>query len=214
MGIIKDKEKKKIKKVFKDLKNPVKLVFFTQDIECNYCSLARELVEDIAGLSDKLSLETRDFVADKERAGKYGIDKIPAIIIEGERDYGIRFYGIPGGYEFTTFIEDIIMVSAGDHGLDAKVVDLLSGIDKPVHIQVMTMLTCPVCPAVVRTAHRFAMASEQVRADMIDVSEFPHLAVKYHVHGVPKTVINEDHSFVGALSEENMAREVLKALGK
>jgi len=58
------------------------------------------------------------------------------------------------------------------------------------------------------------MASEHITADMVESSEFPFLAVKYNVHGVPHTVINEQHSVVGAEPETEFARAVLKAIGK
>ena len=66
----------------------------------------------------------------------------------------------------------------------------------------------------VRTAHRFAMASDHVTADMIESSEYPFLTVKYKVHGVPHVVINEEHSVVGTPSEMELAKEILKAIGK
>ena len=58
------------------------------------------------------------------------------------------------------------------------------------------------------------MASEHITADMIEGSEFPHLAVKYEVQGVPKTVINETHDIVGAQTEAEFAKKVLEAIGK
>ena len=58
------------------------------------------------------------------------------------------------------------------------------------------------------------MASDHISADMVETSEFPFLAVKYNVHGVPHTVINEEHSIVGAEPEMEFAREILKAIGK
>jgi len=58
------------------------------------------------------------------------------------------------------------------------------------------------------------MASEHIRGDMVEVSEFPHLAVKYGVQGVPHTIINEKISIVGAVPESEFARKVLEAIGK
>ncbi len=214
MGLLKDKEKKRLKKLFKDIKEDVRLVVFTQETECELCRIAREISEEVAGLSDRISIDVKDFVADAELAKSYGVDRIPAIIIEGEVDYGIRFFGIPGGYEFTSFVQSIISVGKRDPGLDEKILKELDKIDKPVHIQVMILMTCPNCPVAVHTAHRFAMANEKIRADMVDSNEFIDLAVKYHVHGVPKVVINGEHSFVGAAPEMEFAKEILKAIGR
>jgi len=141
MGILGDKEKEHVRKEFKRLKESVKIVMFTQEFECEHCKTVHGLLEDVAGLSDKISLEVLDFVRDKERADAYGIDKVPAFLIMGERDYGIRFYGVPAGYEFPTLIEDIIDVSMREHGLAKDVNDILAGVDKPVHMQVIVSPT-------------------------------------------------------------------------
>ncbi len=137
MGVLKDKDQKALAKVFGELTGQVKLVMFTQEVECEYCLLTREMVEEIAALSDKVSVEVHDFVKDASRAKEFGVDKIPAVIVMGDKDYGIRFYGIPAGYEFTTLIETILDVSHGQHGLPQSAVNELAKIDQPVHLQVM-----------------------------------------------------------------------------
>jgi predicted DsbA family dithiol-disulfide isomerase len=58
------------------------------------------------------------------------------------------------------------------------------------------------------------MASDYITADMVEGSEFSFLVVKYNVHGVPHTVINEEHSIVGAQPEMELAHAIIKALGK
>lgn len=137
MGVLKDRDRKALTKAFGELSGPVKLVMFTQDVECEYCQLTREMVEEIAALSDKISVTIHDFVQDVARAREFGVDKIPAVVVTGEKDYGIRFYGVPAGYEFSTFIETILDVSHGRHGLPQGVMDELAKVDQPVHLQVM-----------------------------------------------------------------------------
>jgi glutaredoxin-like protein len=212
--MLKDEDKKAVAERFKEMKESVKIVMFTQENECRFCAPTRELIEDLAGLSEKLEIEILDFVKDKARADELGIDKIPALAIMGEKDYGIRFFGIPAVYEFSTLVEDIVMAGKREHGLPEDVVKELAKIDSPVHMQVFVSPTCPYCPRAVLMAHRFAMASDMIRADMIEGTEFPHLVVKYSVQGVPHTVINEEHSFVGPLPEAETAKAVLEAIGK
>ena len=114
MSLIPDDKKELLKNDFKmQLVDPVKIVMFTQELECRYCSDTRKLVEDLVPLSEKLSVEVHDFVADAAKAKEYGIDKIPALAIIGKKDYGVRIYGIPYGYELQTLIEAIINVSKG-----------------------------------------------------------------------------------------------------
>jgi len=125
---------------------PVKLVMFTQQVECQFCAETRQIVDEVASLSDRITAEVLDFVEDKAAAERYGVDKIPAIALvreedTGERDYGIRFYGIPSGYEFTTLIEDILNVSVGATELKAKTKQVLADLAQPVHIQVFVTPT-------------------------------------------------------------------------
>ncbi len=210
MSLIPDDKKELLKNDFNEkLVDPVKIVMFTQEMECRYCSDTRNLVQDLATLNDKITTEIHDFVADAAKAKEYGIDKIPAIAIIGKKDYGVRIYGIPYGYELQTLIEAIINVSKGQTDLSDNTKSILKEVKSPVHIQVFVTLTCPHCPAAAAVAHKLAIESDLVKADVIETSEFPDLAIKYNVIGVPKIVINEKIEFVGAFNEDLFAEHVL-----
>jgi len=137
MGIIQDGERAQVAKAFEKILSPVTLLLFSQQFECEYCSVTRDLLGELAGLSDKVTLEVRDFVADAKLAEQYGVDKIPATLVIGSHDYGIRFYGVPAGYEFGSLVECIIEVGKGDPGLGKDVLDLLKRVDQPVRMEVM-----------------------------------------------------------------------------
>lgn len=141
MSLLGDKERDQVGQMFGDLVNPVKLITFTQEQECEFCEETRELIEELATLSDKVEAEIYDFVENADVAEKYGIDKIPAVAILGEKDYGIRYFGIPSGYEFSALIEDIQDVSAADSGLAETSRSTLAGLKEPLHIQVFTTPT-------------------------------------------------------------------------
>jgi glutaredoxin-like protein len=216
MSLLKEKDRQHLLKEFAGLREPVKLLVFTQELECQYCSDTRLIAEEIAGLSDKISLEVYDFVADREVVEQFGIDKIPAVVImrsgDQPKDYGIRYYGIPAGYEFSSLISDIMMVGRGDSGLSAEAKSYLAALDKPLHLQVFVTPTCPYCPPAVHLAHQLAFESEWVRADMVEAIEFPHLSMKYQVQGVPRTVINETAHLEGAAPEAMLLTKIKAAL--
>jgi len=200
----------RIKKELEDkMKNSVKIIVFTQEVECQFCTKTRQLVEELAALNDKIEAKIYDFVADSETAKKYGVNMVPAIAILGKKDYGIRFYGVPYGYEFQTLMETIINISRGKTDLSEKVKKKLEEMSVPIHIKVFVTLTCPYCPMVASIANKFAVENDSIRVDVVDVSEFPHLAQKYGVMGVPKTVINERVEFVGAVPEDIFLEHVL-----
>lgn len=213
MGFLSESDKNEILEMFKELDRPVKIINFTQSLECTYCRETRQILEEVAELSDKIQLEVLNYLENKEKAEQYGIEnQIPAIIFEGEKDYGIRYYGIPSGYEFSTLIEDIIMVSKRDSGLKRETKESLSLLANPVHIRVFVTPTCPYCPSAAITAHKMAFESDKIKAEVYESIEFPFMAQKYGVYGVPKVVINEKVSFEGALPEEMFLEYVLKAV--
>jgi glutaredoxin-like protein len=210
MSLIPDDKKEILRNELKEkIQGPVKIVMFTQELECRFCSDTRKLTQELAALNDKISLEIYDFVANADKAKEYSIDKIPAIAIIGKKDYGVRIYGIPYGYELETLIEAVVNVSKGTTDLSENTKTILAEVKKPVHIQVFVTLTCPHCPVAAAVAHKLAIESDMVKADVIDSSEFPQLALKYNVIGVPKIIINEKVEFVGAFSEDLFAEHVL-----
>jgi glutaredoxin-like protein len=204
--------------------NKVTILHFTQEPsrlvllkaldsqDCFFCKETKQLLDEVKAQSDKIELWIYDFKADREKAAEFGIDKIPATVIMGEKDHGIRFYGIPSGYEYTSLLEAIIDVSKGETSLAQKTKEALKPIDKNIHIQVFVTPTCPYCSLAVRLGHQFAMESPFIKADMIESTEFPHLANKFNVYGVPKTVINDTIFLEGALPEDVFLGHVLKAV--
>jgi len=218
MGILQENVKVQVKELFKNLKNEVKLVVFTQEslvtlpaFECETCRDNRLLMEELVSLSDKIKIEVYDFLKDKEKVKSYQIDKIPATAIVGEKDYGIRFYGLPAGYEFSTLIHAIKLVSEGESGISEINKAKLNTFTKPIHIQVFVTLTCPYCPQAGYLAYQLAIASDLIKADVINAGEFPQLAQKYNVFAVPKIVINEVIQFEGALPEDSFVEKVIMA---
>jgi len=137
MGMLKEEDRKKLTDLFKGIKNEIKIIFFTQENECMYCSATHDVLEEISSISDKIALEVYDFVEDAELAKKYGVDKIPATILIGDKEYGIHFYGVPGGYEFNVLIQDILNIGKGDAELSNDVLAELNKVDQPVHLQVL-----------------------------------------------------------------------------
>ena len=210
--MISDLEKDVIKKKFTALVDDVELAIFTQENECQFCKEARDIVLELGAMSPKIKTKVYDFIKNEDENIKYKIKKIPAIAIIGKKDYGIRYYGVPAGYEFAAFVDDIIDVSKGTTSLSESIKKKLADIKKPVHLQVFVSPTCPYCPKAARIAHQFAIENEFIRADVIEMTEFPHLVQRYSVMSVPHVVINEDTSFVGAQPPEAFIEQINMAL--
>jgi glutaredoxin-like protein len=212
VSLIPDEHKEHLRTELNEkLEKPVKIIMFTQELECQFCAQVRQLINELAALNDKIKVQIYDFLVDSEKAKEYGVDKIPAIVMVSEKDYGIRFYGLPYGYELQTLLEGVINVSRGRTDISEEIKNRLREIKTPVHIQVFVTLTCPYCPVVASTAYKFAIENDLIKADVIEASEFPHLAIKYSVMGTPKTVINEKIEFIGVLPEDLFLEHVLLA---
>jgi alkyl hydroperoxide reductase subunit AhpF len=137
---------KQIQEVFSSLVNPVEILLFTTEKDCEYCGDTRELIEEVCGLSDKLSLRVVDIDKDAELAKQYHIERSPSIAlladVDGARiDNGIRFSGIPAGHEFSAFIHSIISVSRQEPGISQETQAFLDSLQSPVHLEIFTTPT-------------------------------------------------------------------------
>jgi alkyl hydroperoxide reductase subunit AhpF len=141
MGLIGDEAAQEIRERLNEMSNPVRLIHFTQELNLEYGREAKQLVEELAGLSDKLSVEVLNFQLDKERVAEYGIDKVPATVIRNGEDHGIRFFGIPAGYEFATILDIILALSKGDSGLKSESRERLAAVTAPLHLEVFVTPT-------------------------------------------------------------------------
>ncbi len=212
--LLNDEIEKQLRGVFADLQQPVTTLLFTSPENCDYCDQTRQLLEEVSALDEKIHLRVLDIQQDAELARQYHIDKTPATALlagkgDSLTDYGIRYYGIPAGHEFNSLVHDLLLVSKGESGLNEKTRQFLSGLKKPVHLQVFVTPTCPYCPSAVVLAHRMAMESPFVTADMVEATEFPELSERYGVSGVPHTIINDGAGgLIGANPEEALVAEI------
>jgi glutaredoxin-like protein len=204
---------------FSHLQQPVKLLFFTQTLGCETCLQTRQVLDELPQLSTMIEIEEVNFILDKERAAQFGIERVPAIALVGrdadgqERDSRIRFLGTPAGYEFVSLIRAILLVGGGPSILSEESRRKLAAIDKPMAIQVFSTPTCPHCPKAVTLAHEIAWANPNVTAFAVEATEYPDLARRYRVTGVPKTVVNERVEILGAVPEDAFVEQTLQGFG-
>ena len=213
MALLSDRDRERVKAILAKVEGPVTLHYFTQDFECDACKVTHELLDELRTLSPSLNLKVYEFKEGEGEAQRLRVDKIPALVLEGPKVYGVRYFGVPSGYEFSAFLEDLIDASRGTAEVSEDTRAWLASLEKPVHIQVFVTPTCPYCPRAVRMAHRLAFLSDKVTADMVSANEFPHLSMKYRVMAVPKIIVNEGEvEFEGGLPEEAFV-EQLRRIG-
>ncbi len=128
------------------LKHPVELLYFFSRIDCQTCDDTPQLLQEIAAISDKIQLSSHDLTEPSPVAEKFGVELTPGLVIlpadaPAGSEYALRFSGIPSGYEFSSLIQAIILVSRRDSGLKQEIRTQLKTIQQPVHLQVFVTPT-------------------------------------------------------------------------
>jgi alkyl hydroperoxide reductase subunit AhpF len=142
MGFLRPQDEAVVRKELEAIVAPVKVVVFASELgpETNAQTVA--LMKEVAALSEKITLEVLNPFIDRERAEAYGLDDLtPVIVVEGERDYGIRFIGIPAGYEFRNFLDSLLLASTGDPALSEATTASLAALAEDVTIKVFSTPT-------------------------------------------------------------------------
>lgn len=145
--LLRDDIVRQVKEVFDaQLTQPVEVLFFGKETDCDQCADTRQLVEEVSDLSDKLNLSVYDIEKDAALAAQYNVTMVPGLVIAAREndqvvDYGVRYAGIPSGYEFSSLIQALILVSNRDSGLEPKTRQVLAELKQPVLLQVFVTPT-------------------------------------------------------------------------
>ena len=189
------------------MKDKVKILFFKGDTpECELCDQIEQLLKELSEIDNRIEYSILDYEKD---GSKYNVNSAPVILFKNKPN--IRFLGIPSGYEFSAFLEDIIHVSRNEVHLDLATAKKIAKINKNINIKVFVTPTCPYCPQAVHTAHMFAFVNPKIKSEMVEALEYRELATKHNVMAVPKVVINDKVEFEGAVPENVFLDFILKA---
>jgi glutaredoxin-like protein len=214
MALLSEQDRQTVRGHLAVIEEPVRLLLFTQTFGApDTVLIAKQVLDEIVGLCDHLTLEEVNFVLEQDRARQYGVEQIPTIVLlKGDQDTRIRFLGAPAGYEFMSLIEAVILAGTSDSGLtpDSRAL-VAKHVTAPLDIQVFVTPTCPHCPRAVTLAHRLAVESPLITASCVEATEFMDLSRKFRVTGVPKTIVNESIEILGALPEARFVRAVVGA---
>jgi glutaredoxin-like protein len=213
MSLLSERDRQTVRSHLAGLTHDVTVLFFTQTIAAPETALiARQVIDEVVSLSDRITVEEVNQILDKERSAAFGIDRVPGIaLLRDGADTRMRFLGAPAGYEFSSLVEGILLAGSDDSGLTGESKRLIADMAKdPIEIKVFVTPTCPHCPRAVTLAHRMAVESANISATCIEASEFHDLSRQYRVTGVPKTVTSTGAEIFGAVPEEMFVRGVLE----
>jgi len=144
MALISAADQERLRESFAEMTRPVRLLFFTQTLDCETCLQTRQILDELPPLSDRITIDEVNFVLDADRAKAYGIDRVPAVALAYEdaagavKDSRIRFLGAPAGYEFISLVQALLLVGGSESILSSDNRARVAAVARPVTIQVFT----------------------------------------------------------------------------
>lgn len=218
MALIDEGTKEQIReRLAKTLTGPVELRLYRRPdtgrlilpggLGCPTCDETEELARTLTEVApDKLQLTVIDTSIDSGETSA-----VPSLTVGAPGEDGrITFQGLPAGYEFATLLDAIERTSGRGDELSPEVAERLGQLDTEVEVMVFVTPTCPYCPGAASMANRMALASPMIHAIVVEANEYPELAQRHQVQGVPRTVVNGSGAFVGALPEATFVSSVLR----
>ncbi len=215
MPLISPADRGRLSDDFARMTRVVRVLFFTQTADSPACQQTQQILDELPALSARIRIEAVNVDLEPDRAVACGIDHVPGLALialdddGNERDSHIRFLGTPSGYEFVSLVRALLLVGGGPSVLSDDSRKKLQAIDRPMSMHVFSTPTCPHCPKAVVLAHEIAWANPHVTAYAVEATEYPDLARRYRVTGVPKTVVNDAVEILGAVPEDTFIDETL-----
>jgi glutaredoxin-like protein len=208
-------------KFSRELASRVRIDFFTEKETflfvrrrqpCQYCKPVRQMLEELAALTDKISLRQHIFDEDEEAVAQYQVERVPAIVLHVGDSCWLKYYGSPGGHEFVPLVETIVDISRGTKYLSDRIGKRLRKLKRDARIQVFVTPTCPHCPQMARLAYHMALESPRISTEVIEAAEFPELSQRYQVRAVPTTIIDEKMSLAGTVPDDLLIDTIEQAI--
>ncbi len=207
--VLSETDKVEIGKILEDMESDVEILLFISEKDCFGCQKTEILMSELEQITDKISVKVFDKETNSDLSIKYDIELVPAIVIIGKEDYGIKHYGFPGGRIFVPFIEAIILSSMKKPNISEDLQRKINNIDDPVEVKILVTSTCPYCPDMVRYAYRYSILSENIYSVSIMANEFEEYTGKYNIRGVPTMIFNENFIRDGQIGEEEFLNYIV-----
>ena len=215
------REQEYIRELFHEqLTGPVKLEFFTQRRapvfvpgreECQYCDDIQQMLEELSQLSDKVTLRVHELAKAPEEARKYRVTHVPATVLRGVLNRPLLLYGMPGGTLFPFLVEACVAVSASTSTSVPALKKKLKRIKRDLTVRVFTTMEDEEGGHLARQVAGIALESSRVRAEIVEIAEFPALAEQLKVETVPLTLIDNRVRLSGFVSPDEMLDQIVKA---
>ena len=143
MALLSAQDEQVLKQHLAAINKPVSLLLFTQTIGGSESGLvAKQILDELAGLHDRITVVEKNFILDLDDRAKYSVDHSPAIVVLSDgQDTRMRFLGAPTGYEFVPLVEAVLLAGTGNLELADETQTLLATVDKPLNMLVFSTPT-------------------------------------------------------------------------
>ena len=147
MSLLSPADQEKLRESFDEMTSSVKVLFFTQTLDCEPCAQTRRILDELPALSGKIAIEEVNFILEKDKAAQYGIDRVPALALMAQDDAGqardtrIRFLGTPAGYEFVALVQALMLAGGHPSRLTPENRARIEAVTTPTTIQVFSTPT-------------------------------------------------------------------------
>ncbi len=143
MALLSDADRTTLVQHLAPIGKQVDLLLFTQTFGGSESGLvAKQVLDEVASLHDRIAVVEKNFVLDTEDKAKYKVDKSPAIVVLSDgADTRMRLYGAPTGYEFVSLVEAVLLAGTGIPELEPETITALAAVTEPLHLQVFTTPT-------------------------------------------------------------------------
>lgn len=200
-----------IRREFEGLVDPVTVKVTVPAAKNDSVPELRSLLDNIAALDERVKVEYSE-EEPQDSDDEPPLLPVTALIGADGSEKGISYYGVPSMLAMESFVKAIMMVSSGEHGLDPETVEKAKALGDT-NLEVLYTPNTPGCSQSMDIANRLAIATGTIAANNIEIIEFPQIAEKYNVLGVPKTVANGSLKFTGLYSLDEVLQIIEKKIG-
>ncbi|MBK3870526.1 alkyl hydroperoxide reductase subunit F [Stutzerimonas frequens] len=152
------------------------------------------LLQDIASLSDKITLKTD---GDDARKPSFSLNRIGGNI-------SLRFAGIPMGHEFTSLVLALLQVGGHSSKTAPEVIEQIKALDGDYRFETYFSLSCQNCPDVVQALNLMAVLNPNIKHVAIDGALFQDEVEARQIMSVPSIYLNGELFTQGRMSEEEI----------
>ena len=171
---------------------------------------AEQIVRKLADFNPKIIADIRNVQEETSLAKNLDVEELPMLSVSAKGENRVRFFGAPTDNLFEGLLKAVRRVSTGENELPVDILRDLARVKSNIHLRVFVTPSCPACRPAILSAHCMALASQRIRADVIDATVFIDLAERFEIHSVPTIVLN-DRLSVGRISDDKLLEVVLHA---